>query len=77
MIILNSALLIVALALTLDIGANTAAEKSMLISYSISPVLGNRHAIRVDLSFDAASNQKTRIILPSSWSGQRELYRLC
>ena len=67
--------LIASPALTLGIGANTAAEKSMLISYAISPVSGNRHAIRVDLSFDAASNQNTKIILPSSWSGQRELYR--
>lgn len=67
--------LIASPALTLGIGANTAAEKSMLIAYAISPVPGNRHAIRVELSFDAASNQNTRIMLPSSWGGQRELYR--
>ncbi|MCI0388413.1 MAG: hypothetical protein MOB07_06560 [Acidobacteria bacterium] len=67
--------LIAVLTLVLGIGANPATEKPERISYAISPVPVNRQAIQVDLSFDAASNQNTRIILPSSWSGQRELYR--
>jgi predicted metalloprotease with PDZ domain len=68
-------MLIAVLTLALGIGANAAGKKPVRISYVISPVQGNRQALQVELSFDAASNQSTRIILPSSWSGQRELYR--
>jgi len=55
--------------------APAVAKRLPQISYTFRYLPGEANALRVEFSFEAGPQTQTRLLLPTSWDGQRELYR--